>query len=177
MKLPSHFGLGVAWQASENWLLAADFAYTRWSEFDDFDIKISRRQIGLSFYPTWQSLLSDLYLPMDWEDKFRLAAGAEGLLSERWTIRMGYAFDQSPIPDETFSQLFMDTGNKHHFSLGAKFLLNESVSFEGAVEAILYGERTIDRIEDVNGDGHFDNFGGTFKNTAFTSTWAFNYSF
>jgi long-chain fatty acid transport protein len=177
MKLPSEFGVGIAFQASEKVKLAADFDYVRWSEFQDFDIKISNRVIDRSVYATWRTLFSDFYIPFQWDDKFRISVGGEGIINERWTVRAGYMYDQSPIPDQTFNEIFMDTGDKHHFMLGACFRLNETLSFDGAVEAVFASSRTIDVIDDVNGDGYWDNFGGTFKNKGFSSTWALNYSF
>ena len=177
LTIPSEFGFGVALQANEKWLLVADFAFTRWSEFEDLDIKISNRMFDRSVYPTWQKMFSDLYIPTEWEDKVKFSLGAEGVLNGTWTVRGGYMFDQSPVPDETFSQLFMDTGTKHHLTLGARFNLDESIYFEGAVEGVFGAERTIDTALDVDGDGFYDNLPGTYSNKSFSSTWAFNYRF
>jgi long-chain fatty acid transport protein len=175
--LPSEFGFGIGYQAGDNLLLAADLTYTMWSEFEDMEIKIGDRIIGRSVYATWRTLLSDLVIPLEWDDNLRLSFGAEGVLNERWVLRGGYMFDDSPIPDETFSQLFMDTGTKHHLSAGAKFFLNETISFEGAVQAVLFSERTVEEAVDFNNDGLFDNMPGTYQNLTFSSTWAFNYRF
>lgn len=177
MKLPSEFGFGIAYLASEKVKLAADFSYMLWSEFQDFEIKIKNRQIDRTVYATWQGLFGNYDIPFGWDDALRISLGGEGVISDRWTLRGGYMYDQTAIPDATFNEMFMDTGDKHHFMAGARFQLNESVWFEGAVEAIFAGERKIDVLDDVNGDGYFDNFGGTFKNKTFSSTWAINYSF
>ncbi|MFH2055002.1 MAG: outer membrane protein transport protein [bacterium] len=177
LKLPSEFGFGIAYQANEKWLLAADIVFTRWSEFEDLDIKISNRLMERTVYPTWREMFSDLYIPIQWDDKMKVSLGAEGVLNNRWTVRGGYMFDQSPIPDETFSELFMDTGTKHHLTLGARMELSETIYFEGAVEGVFYAERTFNTAVDVNGDGYFDNLPGTYKNLTLSSTWAFNYRF
>jgi long-chain fatty acid transport protein len=175
--LPSEFGFGVALQANEKWLLAADLVFTRWSEFEDLDIQISDRLFDRSVYPTWQEMFADFYIPIQWEDKIKFSFGAEGELNERWTVRGGYMFDQSPIPDETFSQLFMDTGTKHHLALGARLEVNESIYFEGSVAGVFHAERTIETAVDLNDDGLYDNLPGTYKNLTLSSTWAFNYRF
>lgn len=39
--------------------------------------------------------------PKLWEDTFTFRIGASYAVSERFTYRAGYAFDQSPIPNET----------------------------------------------------------------------------
>jgi long-chain fatty acid transport protein len=131
----------------------------------------------LGIYQTWQDLLSDVRIPFNWDDCLRVGFGAERFLSERFTLRGGYMFDQSPIPDETFSPLFLDTGDKHCFNAGIKFILNDQVSFDASFQAVLFGSRDISQLEDVNGDAFIDNFGGEFKNKSFYSTWALNYAF
>ncbi len=181
LTVPSEFGFGIAVQASPRTLLAADFSMTRWSEFKDFNITFNNRDFANSTAPlapqTWTDLFSNVTVPFNWKDAVRISAGIEHVLNERWTGRIGYMYDGSAIPDNTFNTIFIDTGNKHSLNLGATFTLNESVSFEGAVEAIFAGSRTIPSVSDANGDGYWDNFSGEWKDKSFNSSWALNYRF
>lgn len=177
MKLPSEFGFGFAYHPNDRTIVSADLVYTRWSEFEDFQIKFKNRDLSKAYYPTWEHLFTDVTVPFEWKDKIKLSIGLEKILNNRWTYRGGYMFDQSPIPDETFNQFFLDTGTKHHFNAGVGFKLDESVSFDAALELVLYGSRTISNLSDVNGDRYWDNIGGEFKNMSFNTTWALNYRF
>ncbi len=181
MKLPSEFGAGVAIQANERTIVSADFTYTMWSQFDDLAVTISERDYLKSnnpnAYDTWRSLLTGPHYTFEWDDAIRISAGLERVINDRWVARFGYMFDGSPIPDETFNALFIDTGNKHHFNVGASFVLNDRITFDGALEAVFAGSREIGEAVDTNGDGSWDNFGGEWKTKNFNSTWALNYRF
>jgi len=179
MKLPSEFGVGFAYHPNEKTIVSADLVYTRWSEFQDFQIKFKNRVTNQKqgYFATWDAMFTDVAVPFQWKDKIKISIGLEKILNERWTYRGGYMFDQSPVPDETFSQLFLDTGTKHHFNAGAGFKLNERISFDAALELVVFSSRTISTLTDVNDDQYWDNFGGEFKNLSFNSTWALNYRF
>ena len=116
-------------------------------------------------------------VPFNWDDAIRISVGGERVLNERWTGRIGYMYDGSAIPDDTYSPIFTDTGAQHSFNFGATFTLNESISFDGAVEAVFAGSRSIPSVTDVNGDGYYDNFSGEWKDKSFNSSWALNYRF
>lgn len=181
VKLPSEWGAGVAIQANEKTIITADFAYTMWSQFDDFAILMTERNFLQSNNPqasaTWKSLLEDPNYHFDWKNSVRVSAGIEKILNERWVGRFGYMYDGSPIPDESFNEIFIDTGNKHHLNIGAQFILNDKITFDGAFEAVFSGKRDVGEAVDSNGDGDWDNFGGEWKTKSFNSSWAVNYRF
>jgi long-chain fatty acid transport protein len=178
MKLPMQIGFGIAYRPSEKTTVAADLVYTQWSGFDDFDIKIDNRKYGSGdYYDAWKALMSDVTIPFDWSNKIKVSLGIEKIVNERWTLRGGYMFEPSPIPDNTMNTLFLDPGTKHHLSFGAGFKLNERVSFDGAIEGVFSGSRTITSPVDANNDGYWDNFGGKFESLGFNSSWALNYRF
>jgi long-chain fatty acid transport protein len=177
MKLPSEFGFGFAYRPNDRMTVAADLVYTRWSEFQNFEIKFMNRDESKAYYPTWTNLFTDVTVPFEWKDKIKVSLGLEKIQNDRWTFRGGYMFDQSPIPDETLNAYFLDCGTKHHLNAGAGFKLNQSISFDAALELVVYGSRTISTLSDVNGDRYWDNIGGEYKNLSFNTTWALNYRF
>ncbi len=177
MKLPSEFGVGMSYRSNEKTLFAFDVVYTRWSEFQDFQIKFTNRKYDGAYFDTWRALFSDVAVPFQWKNTVRISAGMEKIVNERWTLRGGYMFDPSPIPDETLNELFMDPGTKHHFNAGAGFKLNDKISFDAGLELVVFGSRTVSTLADVNHDGYWDNFGGKFSNMSFNTAWALNYRF
>jgi long-chain fatty acid transport protein len=179
MKLPSEFGFGVSLRPNEKTLLAADLVYTRWSEFQDFQIKFSNRQtiVTTAYFDRWNGLFTDVTVPFQWKDRIRVSLGMEKIINDRWTLRGGYMFDPSPIPDETLNELFMDPGTKHHLNGGAGFKLNDKISFSAGLELVVFAKRTVSTLADVNHDGYWDNIGGTYKNMSFNTAWALSYRF
>ena len=86
---PDIFRFGVHQDIGDEWALMADFSYTEWSDFEELRINIDGSPDNVTVE--------------DWNNSIFVAIGAtykpkqiEGL-----TLRLGGAFDQSPIPDDT----------------------------------------------------------------------------
>jgi long-subunit fatty acid transport protein len=58
-----------------------------------------------------------------WDNTIRLSLGGEYQLNEPLTLRAGFYYDPSPIPDNTFSPLIPDVGTKYSGNLGATYKL------------------------------------------------------
>lgn len=56
----------------------------------------------------------------NWEDSWRYAVGATYFLNDHWTLRAGYALDESPVP-ETHRTLSIPDTERHWYSLGATY--------------------------------------------------------
>src|SRR5690606_31930761 len=91
---PQSATLSVAHQFNDRVLLLAGATWTDWSSFKYFDI------IGTE--PGLISAVSDLgenyigHIVEKWRDTVAVSFGAEYMLNQNWTLRAGYAFDESP---------------------------------------------------------------------------------
>ncbi|MBR1837653.1 MAG: TonB-dependent receptor [Kiritimatiellae bacterium] len=85
---PDKFMAALAWDATERLTLSAGFTFTTWHLYDDLLVKLERDMV-----PGVDELAS----VKEWHDAWRLSAGADYALSEEWTLRAGYTWDQSPI--------------------------------------------------------------------------------
>jgi long-chain fatty acid transport protein len=169
MVVPSEFGFGVSYAASEKVTVAADVAFTRWSELKDVETRYTESlgPLGVDAWPMIrQILMGEIAYPYNWDDAVRFSIGAEGMLNDRIKLRGGYSFDQGAVPDEEASPLLTDTGNRHHFAAGASYL-HDIFEFAGSAELVALPERDVDSQSDSNNDGIWDNLSGTYKNTAF----------
>jgi len=173
--VPSEFGFGLAYQLSEKVQAAVDFTYTMWSEYKDLEIDVKASQ-GLTNY----ELINDLLIPTDvvnmWDDAFRISAGVEGQINEKWTLRGGYCFDQSPIPDENANVYFNSPADRHQLTGGASLVIGK-MEFFGAAGIAIASESTVDDLSDLDGDGVFDNLSGIYTNTLFVTSFGFTVRF
>lgn len=55
-----------------------------------------------------------------WDDTFTIGVGGDWQLDDSWVVRAGYAFIQTPVPDETVTPLLPDS-DRHAFSLGVGY--------------------------------------------------------
>lgn len=89
MTLPSSFNIGIANTSINNLSLGVDLVWTEWSTYDYLTVVAPPA-------PTTPS-------PKQWDDVWSIRVGGEYVLKESWTLRAGYVWDQSPVPDTTRS--------------------------------------------------------------------------
>ena len=105
---PSTWGLGLAYKLRPNLTLTTDWQRTNWSEFG-VDVDYDRQG----------AVLRDRRYSADWKDSNRYRFGIEYQPTDRWSLRGGYSFDQSPLPDKAVSFSNIADVDRHSASLGA----------------------------------------------------------
>jgi len=169
LKTPADIGFGLAIKPSEKLTFTGEVAYTMWSSLDSILIELDG--VDPSGQPAQNSAIV-----LDWENTVRFSAGLEYWMFEPLALRLGYYLDPSPVPDETFTPLIPDMGDKSSVNIGAAMRF---ASFELSYnfEYIKFQERTITTLEDVNSDGVFDNYPGVFKSDLYASHVSLSYRF
>jgi long-chain fatty acid transport protein len=166
--IPSEFGFGLSYQATERVMLSADFVYTMWSEYEGIKFDVTRTT-GLTEFSFINGYLSPTDMPDEWDDAFRISVGVEGHPHERYKLRGGYSFEQTPIAEEGARVIYDNPSDRHHLSGGASLYVG-IVEFYGAASLIIAPETTVSNLVDDDEDGVFDNHAGTYNDfTAVTS--------
>lgn len=169
IKTPADFGFGIAYKPSTRLTFSGEIAYTQWSSLDSILIRLSGTDpIGRP--------AEDTPIMLKWDNTLRFSLGAEYWIMKPLALRFGYYLDPSPIPDETFSPLIPDVGDKNSFNWGA------ALNFRGMelsynFEYIKFGDRNVTALEDVNNDGSFDNDPGLYQSSLYASHISFSYWF
>jgi long-chain fatty acid transport protein len=116
---PMIISAGVSYCGFERWLFAADFRYLDYRNAPGFG------QGGLNPDGSITGL--------GWRSIFALALGAQYQLTDSTTLRMGYTFNQNPIPDqfawENAGSILVE---KHSLYLGATYRMFERVLVSAA---------------------------------------------
>lgn len=87
---PESVDSSISWQVSPRWTLHAGTTWTRWSRLES--IRVENDGVPLPLFATVEE-------DMDWRDTWAYAIGAAYQLDERWVLRGGLAFDESPTRD------------------------------------------------------------------------------
>lgn len=114
--VPETASVSVFQSFGERWDLMGDITWTRWNRFQDLNI-----------YRTNGALLQAT--PEHWENTFRLALGLNYHLNERWKLRGGVAFDQSPVPDQYRTARIPDN-DRTWASVGAQWKFTQSAALD-----------------------------------------------
>ena len=107
IKMPDTLSASVFHQLNDKWDIMADATFTDWSVFQQ--LKVDRTS-GANLTTVQEN----------WRNTWRVAAGASHHYNERWTARVGLAYDQTPTSD-AFRTARIPDGSRTWLSLGGQY--------------------------------------------------------
>ncbi|RKY35007.1 MAG: hypothetical protein DRP73_05015, partial [Candidatus Omnitrophota bacterium] len=108
---PQYVSLGSSYQIWEDWLISFQIDWTEWSKIGTL-VEHLDEPLGP---------IEEINLKRDWKDTYSYRVGAEYKLNERLSLRCGYMWDPSPVPEETLDPLMFDVSlNRYSVGLGYK---------------------------------------------------------
>lgn len=108
---PETYGFGIAYQLSDDWMLAADYKRINWADaMRDF---MMTYRTGSDF--------ADFTINQDWKNQDVFMVGAAYRASDRLTVRFGGNFSDNPVPDNRVHPMFPATV-KNHYTAGFSYL-------------------------------------------------------
>ncbi len=146
---PRQVQLGLRYVPNPRLSIEADLVWTQWSIVDNQTLEIKD--------PMFQRALGgkEIRMKRDWKDTKQVKLGLEWKATDILSLRVGYFYDPTPIPDDTFDNMWPDA-DKKTYSLGAGLNLGKW-QIDGVVQ---YTTTEQDRIiggESVNLNNTYDN--------------------
>jgi len=130
LNLPDIATFGVAHDLNDQTRLMAQATWFGWNNFDEI---AAERDSGTPVAPIEQN----------YQTTWAFAVGAEHDLNETWTVRAGYQYDATPTTNEFRTSRTPD-GDRHWFSGGATYKLNDKIDLDFAATYINVDDGTID---------------------------------
>jgi long-chain fatty acid transport protein len=174
LNLPGEIGFGVMYKPMEKLTLTSDLSSVNWSCLESIDTKDFT--LTPSEHDTLYLNVRDGKIPFNWKNIIRFSLGGEYMLKEKLAVRGGYFFEKSPIPNSTFNLLIPDVGDKNSINVGLSYRIN-SIELGYDYQLVLYKKRDFQDLQDVNGDGRYDNMPGIYKTIYHCSGLSFTYHF
>lgn len=103
IKYPTAIGIGYGVSLTDTIRVEANLEWLEWSVNETLSADLGAN--------------GSLSIPQKWDDTFTFNIGGDWQLDENWVVRAGYAFIESPIPDETMAPILPDA-DRHALSLG-----------------------------------------------------------
>jgi len=125
--LPQSIGLGVAFDPLPGWQIEVDGNWRGWSSYDQLDIELPDGSVDSSVKA--------------WEDSLTLRIGSELTWAERWSARLGFIWDQTPVPASTLDFQLPDA-DRIDLSLGIGAKLSSHFALDLGVLYVLPQERS-----------------------------------
>lgn len=145
--VPDTFNLGVGWQVLGQLFLTADVSYIMWSTYDRVVIEFSEQSPKAQ--PGQDPRKPDEVSVSDWHNSFAFRIGAEYEAIKNLRLRLGFAYDMTPVPDETVGPSLPDN-NRTVIAAGAGYELSD-FRVDAGYQLVMVGERKIDRGTPVDG--------------------------
>ncbi|NPA66088.1 MAG: transporter [Epsilonproteobacteria bacterium] len=127
LPLPATLDFAVAYTMN-NTTVEVVVERTFWSDYEELDFTFDNPKYDRTFDKNWDDTMT-----------YRL-----GLTHKynQWTAMAGYAYDESPIPDETLGYE-LPSSDANIFSLGAKYQINEKIEVGLAGLMAIYDDRKV----------------------------------
>jgi long-chain fatty acid transport protein len=133
---PTTYGIGVAWQATQDLMLATDLKRIGWKE--------SMQNYNLAFTPAGGSEIP-LTMAQNWDNQNVFSLGAQYRVNDRLNVRAGYNYGKNPVPAATLNPLFPAIVEKH-YTMGFDYRIGQA---DGVAMAISYAPE----VSMTNGSG------------------------
>lgn len=129
IQLPQSVGIAYAFRPVDPWKLEADVVWSNWRMLQQIQIHSSNPAFN------GQTIVTK------WDDTWAFRFGTQYDLTKNWTIRGGYAYGTSAVPEATFGPIVPDA-NYHLFSAGLGYTVGRW-TFDAAYLYILREHRNI----------------------------------
>jgi long-chain fatty acid transport protein len=119
---PETYGLGAAWQATPQLLLAADIKHIGWSD------SMKTFRLAMNMGAGWM----EGAMPQNWKDQTVLMVGGQYMVTSTVALRAGYNHGSNPVPAATLNPLFPAIVTTH-YTLGAGWNMGGGHSLAGSI--------------------------------------------
>lgn len=130
VEFPQTVSLSGRYSLSPLWEFYTTFRWTGWSSFDALQLEIET--------------LPDEVTPEQWRDTWTASFGASYAPTPQWTLRAGFAFDQTPIRTAQLRTPRIPDSDRDWLTLGASFKLSERLTLDVAYAHLFADESRLD---------------------------------
>ena len=165
--LPAMASLSYFHQATNKLAIMADISWTQWSSFDELTINFEGTGIGGSSSTTTTE---------SWDDTWRYSIGATYQATKDLLLRIGTAYDQTPIPDE-YRTPRIPGEDRIWLSLGAGYNICDRLTIDAAYTHLFVDDSKMEKSASVEEDMARGTVIGTFENAVDIVSLQLTYNF
>jgi long-chain fatty acid transport protein len=128
--LPDTAILSVMHNLNARWTLLGDVSWTGWSSIPELNIR--------------NTTVPGDTLKLEFRDTWRVALGATYKATERWRIKGGVAFDQSPVHEARYRPTSLPDNNRWWLSAGVQYQFSPATTIDVGYSYLLLRKTKID---------------------------------
>jgi long-chain fatty acid transport protein len=154
LKTPDNLAVSAAHRMNEQLELLADVTWWHWS-------RIKSQPVVRTDGPISGATLSTLTFNFD--DTWRLSVGANYKLSQPWTLKVGLAYDQTPVPNAESRTVRLPDSDRYWLSFGAKYQASRNDVIDVGYSYIKASDADINNVQNTPPTAANGNIIGTYK--------------
>lgn len=171
-RLPDTLSWAFSHQVNDRWQLLGDITYTHWGTTHNIPLVLTSTGIGASPPGT----IADT-LDLNFRNTYRVGVGANYKWSQAFTLKLGTAYDQTPVPDATHRTVFLPDGDRYWLSAGGSYRLSKATVLDfGYAHLFVPGADTL-RNKGVGAVGAQGIVSGSYKSSVDIVSVQFTYRF
>lgn len=138
VELPDTFIVSALHKLNDRWDLLGDVSWTGWSSIPKLVIRsgVTSDSLNLQFRDTW-----------------RAAVGANYKVNDAWKLKMGLAYDQSPVYEEKHRPASLPDNDRTWFSLGVQFAPSKTSTIDVGYSYLMVGSTKVANDESLTRRG------------------------
>jgi len=125
VKLPDTFSIALSHQVNDRWQVLGDVTYTRWGTINNIPLILTSRGLGASPAGTVADILD-----FNFRDTYRVGVGANYQYSDNFTVKLGTAYDQTPVPDAAHRTVLLPDNDRWWLALGGKYRFSKTTTID-----------------------------------------------
>lgn len=167
---PESLSANIFHQLNSKVALMGDITWTRHSRLKSIDIKFDGTREG------------DLVVQQYWNNTYKISLGANYQYNDKWMMRAGVAYDQAPVPSDTWRHPALPDSNRTSLSVGANYKVDKKQSLDFAYSYVFFANANVNYQDScypgkMNCTGNGERTVGSYKtNLQFVGV-QYNYHF
>jgi len=134
LETPDNLSLALSHKVNEQLELLADATWTGWSSVN-------------ALVPLVASSGAPASAPLryNFHDSWRFGLGAKYQLNDRWNLRAGVAYDQTPVPDDASRTMTVPDSDRTWLAFGARWAMTKNTSLDFGYAHIFFKDSSTAR--------------------------------
>lgn len=164
LPLPAEITAGLSFKPNDKWLFAFDYNHTKWSVYKSLDVNFGNGT-------TSQNL-------RNYKNSNTYRFGAQYKASNKFTVRGGWYFDESPVQNGYFAPE-TPRNDSNGYTGGLTYQINDKLGVDFSFLYLHFNEtnNSYDYYDDPTTTTGYTTFGGTYKSSVFSPGIGITYGF